>query len=146
MTKPSVKNNISEHECKPQDSQKTSQYDADQAKQRYREQVRIRVARFRAKNPERMRQIQKRYWDKNPEKYLEKTKRYQTKFPKKLEAQKLVNLAIKKGELKRLPCQHCGNPKSEGHHVDYSKPLEIQWLCKKHHMKWHQLFIAIGGE
>ena len=39
-------------------------------------------------------------------------------------------------EIKRGVCEKCGNIKSEGHHEDYSKPLEVRWLCLKHHPKF----------
>lgn len=41
--------------------------------------------------------------------------------------------AIKKGILKRQPCFICDNPLVEAHHPDYSKPLEVIWLCIPHH-------------
>ena len=44
-----------------------------------------------------------------------------------------MSYAIKMGYLIREPCIICGNPESEGHHVDYSKKLEVTWLCKQHH-------------
>lgn len=37
--------------------------------------------------------------------------------------------AIVSGKIKRMPCVKCGNPKSEGHHHDYSKPLDVIWMC-----------------
>lgn len=43
--------------------------------------------------------------------------------------------AIKRGKLVRRPCEECGNPKSHGHHEDYSKPFEVRWLCARHH-RW----------
>lgn len=52
-------------------------------------------------------------------------------------ARSLVSVAIKKGVLKRLPCIVCGAEKSEGHHEDYNKPLEVVWLCKLHHTQVH---------
>lgn len=46
--------------------------------------------------------------------------------------------AIKNGTLKRLPCEVCGDEKSQAHHTDYTKHLEIKWLCRKHHMILHR--------
>ena len=52
---------------------------------------------------------------------------------KKQRARILTFLAIEFGILVRQPCGACGNPKVEAHHTDYTKPLEVQWLCKEHH-------------
>jgi len=43
----------------------------------------------------------------------------------------------KKGRLKVKPCEVCGELKVEGHHMNYSKPNIVTWLCKKHHVEWH---------
>ena len=48
-----------------------------------------------------------------------------------------LNYAVNNGKLKRLPCEVCGDPKSDGHHPNYSMPLEVNWLCRKHHSKLH---------
>lgn len=45
--------------------------------------------------------------------------------------------AIRRGDIIKLPCEICGDDKSVGHHDDYTKPLELRFLCKKHHMQWH---------
>lgn len=52
-------------------------------------------------------------------------------------AHKLVMYAIRLGLLKRpLECEVCkSNIKIEGHHDDYSKPLEVRWICKSCHWK-----------
>lgn len=40
--------------------------------------------------------------------------------------------------MKRLPCEVCGNVKSEAHHDDYSKPYDVRFLCREHHILYHQ--------
>jgi hypothetical protein len=32
----------------------------------------------------------------------------------------------------------CGSKKVHGHHEDYNKPLEVHWLCPKHHKARHK--------
>ena len=49
----------------------------------------------------------------------------------------ITRLAIRKGLIIKKPCNVCGHIKSEAHHADYYKPLEIIWLCKKHHLEIH---------
>ena len=44
--------------------------------------------------------------------------------------------ALKDGRLKREPCA-CGNTRDMAHHDDYSKPLEVRWLCARCHAKEH---------
>jgi hypothetical protein len=51
--------------------------------------------------------------------------------------------AIKLGKILRKPCERCGSPKSDGHHEDYGKPLEVMWLCRKHHAQRHKELDAI---
>lgn len=31
----------------------------------------------------------------------------------------------------------CGNDNAEAHHEDYSKQLDVLWLCHKCHMRHH---------
>lgn len=57
--------------------------------------------------------------------------------PIKRSAHILVGNAIRDGRLKRMPCEICGDGKSHGHHDDYAKPLDVRWLCDKHHNEWH---------
>jgi hypothetical protein len=49
-----------------------------------------------------------------------------------------VASAIRRGELKRQPCEICGNPKAVAHHEDYGKPLDVNWLCRSCHSKRHK--------
>lgn len=66
------------------------------------------------------------------------TQRYREKYPEKYLAHRLMRNAIRKKDIIPLPCEVCGKEKVEGHHEDYSKPLDIIWLCKKHHLEAHK--------
>jgi hypothetical protein len=48
-----------------------------------------------------------------------------------------MKTAVRLGKLKRLPCEVCGAPETDGHHDDYSKPLDVRWLCRRHHAEVH---------
>ena len=65
--------------------------------------------------------------------------RWIVRHPVEHRAHVAVYRAVKSGALIREPCEVCGDPKSEGHHDDYSKPLEVRWLCRKHHAEIHRL-------
>jgi hypothetical protein len=67
----------------------------------------------------------------------EKNRRYIEKHPEKHTAHLAMTAAIRRGELVRKPCEVCGDPKTDGHHDDYSKPLEVRWLCRVHHIEHH---------
>ncbi len=58
--------------------------------------------------------------------------------PEKVSARTAVGNALRSGLLKRSPCEKCGVEKVEAHHDDYSKPLEVRWLCVSHHREWHK--------
>ncbi len=55
--------------------------------------------------------------------------------PTKYLARGKVLRAVKAGSLKKEPCAVCGAITVEAHHTDYSKPLLVVWLCKKHHVE-----------
>lgn len=51
----------------------------------------------------------------------------------KRRARRLLAYAIEKGRIVRGPCQRCGAKRVDGHHHDYSKPLDVTWLCRRCH-------------
>lgn len=83
----------------------------------------------------------------NPEKVLAYQKTSRLRFKEKVWARKKVRRAVARGDLERPTyCPRCGilDPKrSDGvtgihaHHHDYSKPLDIEWVCRKCHVKEH---------
>lgn len=68
----------------------------------------------------------------------EGTRKYRENNPRKYAAHRKVGNAIRDGKLFPQPCEVCGNPEVHGHHCDYNKPLEVNWLCAEHHVQWHQ--------
>ena len=57
---------------------------------------------------------------------------------KKANARSYANVFLRRGKIIKQPCEICGNPNSEKHHDDYSKPAEVRWLCRKHHLEHHK--------
>ena len=60
------------------------------------------------------------------------------KLPNKKQARIILRSAVQKKIIEYLPCEKCGSEINiQAHHTDYSKPLKITWLCRKHHYEWH---------
>ncbi len=53
--------------------------------------------------------------------------------PEKQSAYGKVYRAIKNRTLKKGNCEVCGSPETQAHHEDYLRPLDVKWLCFKHH-------------
>jgi hypothetical protein len=49
-----------------------------------------------------------------------------------------LKYAVRTGKVKKETCRICGALKSQGHHANYSKPLEVVWLCDYHHKEEHK--------
>lgn len=56
--------------------------------------------------------------------------------PQKPRARNAVACALRDGRLVRKPCEVCGRV-AEAHHEDYLRPLDVKWLCKRHHRAVH---------
>lgn len=89
----------------------------------------------------------KRYWE-NPERvrarkladYYANRESWQARYnAKPIEAKRAwwaVKWAVESGKIHRPPvCSRCEEPghRIEAHHEDYSKPLEVTWLCSRCH-------------
>lgn len=63
-------------------------------------------------------------------------------------ASDLVRLAVKGGKLIKSPiCEICGiEANTHGHHFDYTKPLEVLWLCPQCHRDIHKKLSEIGRQ
>lgn len=52
-------------------------------------------------------------------------------------AHQAVKYALKTGKLIKTPCVKCGATEVQGHHKDYSKKLDVIWLCRHCHAAEH---------
>lgn len=64
----------------------------------------------------------------------EKLKKLERERSDKNYARSAVSNALKYGRLKKVAC-FCGEEKVEAHHENYSKPLDVIWVCRKHHVE-----------
>ena len=61
------------------------------------------------------------------------------RYPKKFVARDEVRKARRNGTLIPGPCKICGSEEDiQAHHEDYSKPLEVEWLCGSCHRDLHR--------
>jgi hypothetical protein len=67
----------------------------------------------------------------------QKTHRAKPDQRAKVRARAAVNAALDSGKLTRQPCEKCGDPDTHGHHDDHAKPLDVRWLCPRHHIEAH---------
>lgn len=55
----------------------------------------------------------------------------------KANARSYLNVYLKRGLIEKGTCK-CGSKETEAHHEDYTKPLEVIWMCRECHLKHHQ--------
>ena len=88
----------------------------------------------RAKNPERKKKAAAR------------TKLWRSENPEAYKAHTKVGNAIRSGAIEKLPCEFCGELNVHAHHKDYSRPLDVIWLCPKCHHRLHANFPELEGK
>ncbi len=96
----------------------------------------------------------KRAWSRTrtaSDRMRERARRHSVKriqqYPEKEAARNAVRCALRRGDMVRPEaCEVCnaiplkgkdGRSYIHGHHDDYSKPLEVRWLCTECHAKYH---------
>lgn len=121
--------------------------------------VRARVSKHREENIEKIREYDRnrpnakergkkqRFKIKQDEqkykKYKECKQIWASNNREKRNAENKITKALKKEKILRATaCENCGkmNCKIEGHHYDYSKPLDVIWLCTECHGKVHKKY------
>lgn len=123
-----------------------------------------RQAAYRAKDPERVREmrresrlrdlghtreVEKKRRERNAENRKPYSRRYKEQNKEKTRAHSAVARAVRSGELTRPSvCDRCNQPhqRIDAHHADYAQPLSVEWLCpfchKAHHVRLAQEGVA----
>lgn len=94
----------------------------------------INVAKWNRLNPEKYNARKRRYAKAGYSR--RKSALYESKHPEAKSAHRAIQRALRKGTLVRPDrCSQCGlTCKPEAHHPDYSKWLEVIWLCRPCHL------------
>ena len=94
---------------------------------------------WRWKDPDKRRANQRKYNNSRSQKKVAYNKQYNKTHQYVEKAHNTLNHSIDRGDITRPDtCEHCCKTcKPEGHHDDYSKPLEVKWLCPECHAIEH---------
>jgi uncharacterized protein (DUF983 family) len=114
-----------------------------------KECVKRRVKDYRAQNIERVQEYDRKRGllphrkegvKARAHRYTRPPKIWRSKNPEKYSAHVLVGNALRDGKITKPPkCERCSRDYGlHAHHDDYSKPLEVMWLCAPCHGERHR--------
>lgn len=92
---------------------------------------------YRVQHREELHEARSRKYAETKDENRERRYRWLDEDPRRLKAQNAVSHEIAAGRLIAHPCEVCGTLPTQAHHDDYSKPLEVRWLCTSHHLRLH---------
>lgn len=113
----------------------------------HRKQILEYVRKYRAGHLRQIADYAKKYRAEHPEKSRVYVKRWATNNPEKVHAQKQLQQALQNGTVIRpRECSSCGKIiRINGHHRDYSRPLDATWLCHRCHKKLDLVAMEVGS-
>lgn len=115
-------------------------------KENNKEQVMASAWEYRLLNREAIKECGKRWMAKDPKRRAAKYAKHRKMYPQKVQAGNLLQYAIRSGKIIRGACVVCGEPNAHGHHEDYSKPLDVIWMCPAHHTELHEMIVIYINE
>lgn len=122
-------------------------------KRRYRKDIeksRAKSRAYRANNREMKAKHDKKYSQSEAGRVVivRASNKWAENNPAAKKAHRAVDHGKRMGSLITQPCEICGTEDDiNAHHDDYSKPLNVRWLCRNHHREHHinERFLANGG-
>ena len=102
------------------------------------------VKQNRKENPEYYRQYERsrNLTSTRKEQHKKSQQKHRAKYSNKYRARTAVGNALRDGRLQKGICVICGSENVEAHHDDYDKPLEVVWVCFKHHREIHEKYLS----
>ena len=103
----------------------------------------VRNKNYREKNKDKIRKYYRDWYAKNGRKragnYIEAILEWMQMFPERMRAMQKLHYAIFKGDIIRPNiCERCKRVgKVHGHHANYEKSMEVEWLCASCHKLEH---------
>lgn len=100
--------------------------------------------RKRGLDPKRKKMVRERYHKRTTtkagrEREWARTRSWIERNILKRAAHVIVGNAIRDGRLIKGKCERCGTSRNvQSHHEDYEKPMDVVWLCRKHHGERHR--------
>lgn len=82
-------------------------------------------------------ELNRRYRLRHPESKRRERERAMVLHPERVHARKSVQQALRSGQLHKQPCEVCGCVRVHAHHEDYTRRLDVRWLCPQHHTDCH---------
>ncbi|MHA2246060.1 MAG: hypothetical protein ACXADY_13940 [Candidatus Hodarchaeales archaeon] len=113
------------------------------AKRRYkarREEYITKQREYSRRNMEKERERLRKYYQNHRQVVLERITKHKEMNPHKNKARMELAYAIEKRDIIRPEiCSECrkSSDNIQAHHEDYSKPLDVQWLCPSCHNRLH---------
>jgi hypothetical protein len=108
------------------------QFNADNKERRYGQ-----TKEWSQNNRDKRNASSRAYYASHKHEHLVRVRRYRGSNTLASKAHGKVTYAIRTGVLIPQPCEICGCQDVQAHHEDYSKPLDVKWLCVKHHKLVH---------
>ena len=105
-----------------------------------------RAQQWTISNREKKRALNRAYSSKHSGNRAQRTAAYRSRYPERRIAHQAVQTALRNKSLVRAQCEVCGIDNTEAHHDDYSKVLNVRWLCHKHHMELHWSIAELAKE
>lgn len=99
---------------------------------------------MRTRDPEKQREANREHMrrarNRDPEKFRARERNRKPQDPVKVGARQILNAAVHSGEVIRPSCcALCsGGGRIEAHHSNYSRPLDVLWLCTLCHGKFNR--------